>query len=93
MRAHRIGLDRLEPVPPHVRPAGHFVNRASGIHKDPVVAAVGIGLQITAITRQELLGAIAAPTVGEVVDRVRMVQIADVSPEPRRASFIEQRIE
>ncbi len=68
-----------------MRPAGNFADRVVRPQIDVVVAAVGIGMEVTLESCEELRRPIAGTTFGEVVHRVGML-LADVGPEASLAT-------
>ena len=80
-------VDGLEELAPRMRPAGDFADRVVRSQKDVVVAAIGVGVQITLEPPQEARRSVAGATLREVIDRVGIF-VGDVGPEAAGAAAV-----
>ena len=85
MRITRRAVPRVEELAPRMRPAGNFADRVVRPQIDMVVAAVGIGMEVTFESCEELGRSIAGATFSEVIHRVGML-LANVGPEASLAT-------
>ncbi len=89
MRAQRVAARRLVELAPRVGVAGHLADarrrRARVGQVQAVVAAEGVGVQVTPVVGQEPLRAVLLAVDGEVEHVVRVSGVAQVGPQARRA--------
>ena len=81
------------PVAASVSPAGDFNDRAARLEIYSIVASIRISLQVAFEVCQELLRTVAASRLREVVDFVRVITIADVSPESGQSRAADRRVD
>jgi hypothetical protein len=80
-----VGLFGIEKLTTRVGPAGDFTHVAGVV--DSVVASIGIGLQMSLVTRQPIRRPGASSVGRVVINNVGMFAITDVSPDPSLAAL------